>query len=153
MSISRIYDETQNESPNPLRMISQIALTCACIGDRINYSRSHNTEERSLMAIWNMTAFIQKNYDRKMKLDDIAAAGSVCRSKCCRLFDKYAGQTPGAYLTRYRINKSCEMLKETNMPVIEVSMACGFQNPSYFTHTFQKEIGMTPREYRNRSYL
>ena len=153
MAISRIYHEMHGDSPNPLRVISQTASMCAGIGDRIKHTPSHITEERSLPAIWNMTAFIQRNYGRKILLDDIASAGSVCRSRCCRLFAKYAGQTPGDYLTRYRINKSCEMLKETNMPVVEVSMACGFQSPSYFTHTFQKEIGITPREYRNRSYL
>ena len=153
MAIGRIYDEMRGNSPNPLRVISQIASVCACIGEEIKQSASHNVEERSLVAIWSMTAFVQKNYDRKILLDDIAAAGSVCRSRCCRLFGEYAGQTPGAYLTRYRINKSCEMLKETNMPVIEVSMACGFQSPSYFTHIFQKENGITPREYRNRFYL
>jgi AraC-like DNA-binding protein len=150
MTISRIYDEMRGDLPNPLSVISQIASICACIGDNIKYSPSHNTEERSMVAIWSMTAFIQKSYDRKITLDDIAAAGSVCRSRCCQLFGKYAGQTPGAYLTRHRINKSCEMLKETNMPVVEVSMACGFQSPSYFTYIFQKEIGTTPREYRNR---
>ena len=150
-AVGRIYDETRRDSPNPLRVISQTTSICACIGDNILHSVSHNTKDRSLPAIWGMTGFIQRNYGGKMTLDDIAAAGSVCRSGCCRLFQEYVGQTPGAYLTRYRINKSCEMLKETRVPVIEVSMACGFQSPSYFTHIFQKEIGMTPREYRNRS--
>lgn len=79
-----------------------------------------------------MTGFIGQNYDSKITLDDIAASGSVCRSKCCRLFNEYVGQSPNAYLTRYRINKSLEMLRETNMSVIEVSLACGFQSPSYF---------------------
>jgi len=98
-----------------------------------------------------MTGFIFQNYTEKITLDAIAAAGYVCRSKCCQLFSEYIGKTPNAYLTGYRIGKSCEMLKESNMTVVEVAMAYGFQSPSYFTHVFQKETGLTPKEYRKQS--
>ncbi len=57
------------------------------------------------MAIWKMTGFIQDHYDLKITLSDIAAAGSICRSRCCELFSKYIGQTPNTYLVRYRIQK------------------------------------------------
>ena len=148
--ITRIYDEMHGETQNPLRLISQSTSLCACIGDNIKTALIDQTDERSWLAVWNMTGFIQKNYSKKITLDYIAAAGSVCRSKCCILFNEYIGQTPNAYLTRYRIQKSCEMLSETNMSIIEISMACGFKSSSYFTHIFQKEIGLTPKEYRSQ---
>jgi len=53
-------------------------------------------------------------------------------------------------LTGYRIKKSCEMLKESKMSVIEVSFACGFKSHSYFTQVFQSEIGLTPKEYQKQ---
>jgi len=149
-SITQIYDEMYGKTQNPLRLISQITSLCACIGDNIKPASMNQTDERSWLAVWNMTGFIQKNYSKKITLDDIAAAGSVCRSKCCILFNEYIKQTPNAYLTRYRIQKSCEMLTETNMSIIEISMACGFQSASYFTQIFQKENGLTPRDYRNQ---
>jgi len=150
-SITQIYDEMHRENCNPLRLISQITSICACIGDNIHAAPMTHTDERSWLAVWNMTGYVQKNYVNKITLDNIAAAGSVCRSRCCKLFNEYIGQTPNAYLTRYRIQKSCEMLMETSMPVIEVSLASGFQSPSYFTYIFQKEIGLTPKEYRNKA--
>jgi len=58
------------------------------------------------------------------------------------------GQSPIAYLTWYRINKSREMLRRSNIPIIEVAMSCGFQSSSYFTQVFKKETGSTPNEYR-----
>ena len=150
VSINQIYDEMYKDAHNPLRLISQVTALCACIGDNIKPASMNQADERSWLAVWNMTGYIQKNYARKITLDDIAAAGFVCRSKCCKLFNENIGQTPNAYLSRYRIQKSCEMLMETNMPVIEILMACGFQSPSYFTYIFQKEIGQTPRDYRNQ---
>ena len=148
VTIAQVFDEMQREKQNPLRLISQITSLCACIGDNIQTVSNQNFDERLWLSVWNMTGHIQKNYSSKITLDDIAAAGSVCRSRCCRLFNEYIGQTPNAYLIRYRIQKSREMLIETNMSVIEISMACGFQSPSYFTHIFQKENGLTPKDYR-----
>ena len=149
-SIGQIFDEMHGETYNHLRLVSQLTSLCACIGDNIKSAATKHSDERSRLAVWNMVGYVQKEYARKITLDDIAAAGSVCRSKSCKLFNDFIGQTPNAYLTRYRIQKSCELLSETNMPVIEISMASGFQSPSYFTHIFQKETGLTPRDYRRR---
>jgi AraC-like DNA-binding protein len=150
VSIKRIYGEMYGGTQNPLRLISQITSLCACIGDNIQPASTQYTDESSWLSVWNMTGFIQKNYSHKILISDIAAAGSVCRSRCCKLFNEYIGQTPNNYLIRYRIQKSCEMLTQTNMSVIEISIACGFQSPSYFTQVFQKENSLTPRDYRNQ---
>jgi AraC-like DNA-binding protein len=149
-TITRIYVEMHGKTQNPLRLISQITSLCACIGDNIQPASTQPADEHSWLSVWNMTGYIQKNYNRKIKIGDIAAAGSVCRSRCCKLFNKYIGQTPNNYLIRYRIQRSCEMLTQTNMSIIEISMACGFQSPGYFTQIFQKENGLTPKNYRNQ---
>jgi AraC family transcriptional regulator, melibiose operon regulatory protein len=151
--IKQIFEEINRSEENPLYILSLVTALCACTAENLQLSsgeRNNNLNAKSWVAIRKMTGFIFKNYGNKITLDDIAAAGSVCRSKCCRLFGEYIGQTPNTYLTGYRIRKSCEMLKDSNMTVLEVSMSCGFQSPSYFTYIFQKEIGLTPKEYRNQ---
>ncbi|WP_231507777.1 helix-turn-helix domain-containing protein [Bacillus sp. UNC41MFS5] len=102
---------------------------------------------------WEMTGFIHHHYDHKITLDDIAAAGSICRSRCCELFSNHIGQTPNTYLVRYRIQKSCEMLLETNRSISEIAMVCGFQSASYFSYVFRKETGLTPQDYRKKAAL
>jgi len=152
-SIKHIFNEIHKSEENPLYMLSLVTSLCACTAENLHSSlkqRDNNLDAKSWVAIRNMTGFIFRNYGNKITLDDIAAAGSVCRSKCCQLFSEYIGQTPNAYLTGYRIGKSCDMLRESNRSVLEVSMACGFQSPSYFTSIFQKEIGLTPRQYRDQ---
>jgi len=154
-SIKQIFDEINRSEENPLYMLSLVTSLCACTAENLYSSLrqpDNNLDVKSWVAIRNMTGFIFRDYRNMIALDDIAAAGPVCRSKCCQLFGKYIGQTPNAYLTGYRIGKSCEMLKESKMSVLEVSMACGFQSPSYFTSIFKKETGVTPREYRNQSH-
>ena len=96
-----------------------------------------------------MTGFIHQHYGARITLDDIAASGAVCRSRCCELFRKYAEQTPNTYLLRYRITKSREMLHETNRTILEIELSCGFQSASYFSSVFHRETGLTPQDYRN----
>ena len=85
-----------------------------------------------------MVGFIQQKYSSKIALQDIAAAGYVCRSSCCSIFKEYLNQTPNAYLTEYRISKSVELLANPDLSVTEIAMQCGFSGSSYFTETFRK---------------
>jgi AraC-like DNA-binding protein len=101
--------------------------------------------------VWKMTGFIHRHYDDKIHLNDIAAAGAVCRSRCCELFNKYVEQTPNTYLLRYRITKSREMLHDTNRTIDEIALACGFQSASYFSFVFRKAYGLTPQDYQKQT--
>jgi AraC-like DNA-binding protein len=159
ISLKEIYNEMHSSNPcnphsprNPLRLLSQAISLCARIGDHVQ-QQNGQLDERLWANIWKMTGFIHQNYELKITLDDIAAAGTVCRSQCCLLFNTYVGQTPNTYLTRYRIRKSCEMLQETNRSVSEIAMACGFQSPSYFSSIFRKQTGLVPLEYRKQTNL
>lgn len=152
LSIKEIYDEMHNRAPhNPLRLLSLAFSISASIGDHLQQKAGYNDNEQSWNIVWKMTGFIHQNYECKITLNDIAAAGTVCRSRCCKLFNTYVGQTPNEYLTRYRIQKSCEMLKETNRSISEIAMACGFQSASYFTFIFRKQLGLVPQDYRKQS--
>lgn len=101
-----------------------------------------------LAVLKNMIGFIQQNYVKKISLSDIAVSGAVGQSKCCKLFARYLGQTPNLYLTQYRLNKSMELLKNTDMAVTEIAVETGFGGGSYYAETFRKWIGKSPTEYR-----
>lgn len=99
----------------------------------------------------NMVGFIQKNYTHKISLMDIAASGAVGQSKCCKVFAKYFNQTPNAYLTQYRLNKSIELLRYTDLSIIEIALSVGFSGASYYAETFRKWFGMSPTEFKNEN--
>ena len=106
-----------------------------------------------LSALHDMIGFLQRHYNEKITLSDIAAAGKVCQSKCCAIFSEYLHQTPIRYLTGYRLNKSAELLKHTSMSITEVAFTSGFTGVSYYAETFRKYFGCTPTEYRKRTEL
>lgn len=103
-----------------------------------------------LTVLKNIVGFIQKNYAEKLLLADIAAAGAVGQSKCCKLFGKYFHQTPGAYLTQYRLNRSLPLLQDTSLSVTEIAYAVGFSGASYYAEVFHRWAGLSPTEYRRQ---
>jgi AraC family transcriptional regulator, melibiose operon regulatory protein len=153
LTLNELYHEINSNPCNPLRLLSQATSICARIADHIQRVPDNPNDDQSWIAVWKMTGFIQRHHDQKVTLDDIAAAGSICRSRCCELFSKYNGQTPNAYLVRYRIQKSCQMLLETNRSINEIAIVCGFQSASYFSYVFRKETGLTPQAYRKKVTL
>ncbi|PPQ47121.1 AraC family transcriptional regulator [Paenibacillus peoriae] len=145
-SIQEIYQEMHKDpSPNPLRLASQALSLCADIEDHL---QPNSGQPGVLAHVQEMTRFIHQNYDQKITLEEIASAGAVCRSRCCTLFNKYVGQTPNNYVTQYRLQKSCEMLKETRRSISEIALSCGFQSASYFSSIFRKQMGLVPQNYR-----
>ena len=149
--LRQIYDEMYGDARNPLRLLSQAVGLCGNIGDHVQQGPGYPMDEQLRAIVWNMTGFIHQHYDAKITLDNIAASGAVCRSKCCELFSKYLGQTPNTYLMRYRITKCCDMLRETNRTVCDIGIACGFQSASYFSFVFRRETGLTPQDYRKQT--
>lgn len=79
--LNQIYDEMHSEKRSLLRLLSQAVSLCACIEEHIQHISGHNDAEESWMIIRKMTGYIHQHYDLKMTMDDIAAAGTVCRSK------------------------------------------------------------------------
>lgn len=111
-------------------------------------SESPKTQSNDFTVLKNMIGYIQKFYQEKITLDDIAKEGAVGQSKCCKLFNKYIGITPNAYLVRYRLNQSAWYLKNTDMSIAEIAQAVGFSGSSFFAETFRKQYHKSPSEYR-----
>lgn len=63
------------------------------------------------------------------------------------------GVSPLQYVLHLRINYACRELQETRRGITEIAYDSGFEDSNYFSRTFRKFIGMTPREYRLRNSL
>jgi len=95
-----------------------------------------------------MISYIHSLFERPLTLTGIAAAGSVSRGECCRLFNRSIGMTPFEYLIKYRIEKSLALLHDTDRPVSVIADKVGFNSTSYYIKCFKKITGGTPKKYR-----
>lgn len=105
--------------------------------------------QEDLLLQKQMVAYIYQQYAKRITLQEIAAAGGVCRSRCCQLFKKYLKKTPVEFLNAYRLETSMNLLRTTDRSITEVALSCGFNNPSYFSELFLKYKGCTPKQFRN----
>lgn len=105
-------------------------------------------EPTDLLIQKKMVSYIYQNYSELLSLDDIAGSGNVSRSKCCILFKKYLQQSPVDFLNAYRLEVSCNLLKNTKESISSIALACGFNHLSYYSKIFFRKYNCTPSAYR-----
>lgn len=91
---------------------------------------------------------MEKNTEPPLSTLDLAAAVKVTRRQLERLFRMHLNETPSSFYLALRLDKARQLLAQTDMTVTEVSLACGFELPSYFTRRYKLRFGMCPREER-----
>ncbi|MEV0280013.1 AraC family transcriptional regulator [Streptomyces sp. NPDC050610] len=82
--------------------------------------------------------------------ESLAAATAVSRTTLSRRFRSALGQTPGAYVTQWRMDLASVRLRDTDEPVESISGAVGYASPHAFSRAFRRARGMPPGEYRSR---
>jgi len=93
-------------------------------------------------------AYLEMNYLKPMKLEDVADIAFVSPSHLCRIFKEAFMISPMEYVTKLRIEHACQLLKYTKKSITEISYECGFNDNNYFSRRFRIEYGLTPMEYR-----
>jgi AraC family transcriptional regulator len=68
-----------------------------------------------------------------------------------RSFRRHFGTTPADYARQLRVERSCELLTRSKMPLAEIALSAGFGDQSHFTRTFRRFMGVTPAVYRRET--
>ncbi len=79
---------------------------------------------------------------------ELADKAKVTRRQLERLFKLYLNDTPRNFYLRLRLERGQQLLRQTDMSVLEVSIACGFESASYFTRSYRSRFAKSPREDR-----
>ena len=95
----------------------------------------------------------------KVSLDEISARFHYGKSSICDVFKRTFGDTIIGYHTRLKIEAAKRLIFEKKMTISEVAEYLGFESPEYFSRTFKKLAGISPRTFRtslisgNKVYL
>lgn len=95
-----------------------------------------------------MLLYIENNFDHQITVLEVANAANVCTRECQRIFNQYLHYNPIEYIRRKRIFNAARMLADSDGPVTEIALSCGFSDPSYFSRQFREIMDSTPSEYR-----
>ncbi len=93
-------------------------------------------------------AYLRKNYQKQISLDELAAQVFLSKDYFSRLFRETTGMPTSAFLQKIRVEEACSLLSSTNIAIKDVALQCGFHDIKYFYSIFKKLTGLTPRQYR-----
>lgn len=92
--------------------------------------------------------YIEDHYMEPISIEDIAARVGLSANYVRSVFKNSRGQTIQRYLSGYRLDMACQLLRNTPITVSRVGQLVGYNNVSYFCASFQKRYGKTPSEWR-----
>ena len=87
--------------------------------------------------------------EQTISVSTIAQHLGLSESHLSHLFRKETDYTIMNYLTRYRIHKAMELLRDCRTKVYEVAERVGYRDIAYFSATFKKVTGMSPSEFQD----
>ena len=92
--------------------------------------------------------YISGNYSQNLTLEDLAEHVNLNPSYFSSLFKQSTGSSFREYLNMVRIEESKRLLANTDYSIIDISLAVGFEDQSYFSKVFKKYTGLTPKQFR-----
>jgi AraC-like DNA-binding protein len=98
--------------------------------------------------IKKVITYIEENYDNKILLEDLASLLSMNKNYFSKYFQMAIGKTPITYINEYRCEKAADLLKNSELKVLDISLMVGFDNFSYFIRKFKEYKRYSPAQYR-----
>ncbi|HEY8419342.1 MAG TPA: AraC family transcriptional regulator [Clostridia bacterium] len=92
--------------------------------------------------------FIMYNYQFNITIKDIADSLNITSNYLANIFNEVLGCSPKAWLTKYRMEKACSLLRTGEYSIGKVANMVGYKNQLHFATEFKKHFKMTPTEYQ-----
>lgn len=134
---------------NQLFIKSSLLRILAILSSHRLFTAAERNLDKRVESLKIILTYIKENYKEKIYVHDLADQIHMNEQYFCRFFKKSIGRSPMDYINEYRIRQAMRLLKETDLPVMEVCLECGYNNLGNFLRTFKKYTGSTPLKYRN----
>ncbi|WP_428910903.1 AraC family transcriptional regulator [Niallia sp. Krafla_26] len=146
---STILEESSLRDPN-YQLICQGLLTSsiALIQRAIKSQIVKSDGPDSNQLAFRIKEYIDKNFKKNIKLEDIADEFFVNKYYLSHVFKEHMHISPINYLISRRMGEAKNMLVSTELKVGEIARILGYDNPNYFSLLFKKTTGETPRQFK-----
>lgn len=104
--------------------------------------------DKSNRTIRKAAEYISANFAENISLAGLADEFHLNPSYLSLLFKQVTGQSFKEYLNMVRVEEAKRLLADTDYSIMDVAVACGFNDQSYFTKIFKKQTGLTPKQFR-----
>ncbi|HNX52243.1 MAG TPA: AraC family transcriptional regulator [Pontiellaceae bacterium] len=91
---------------------------------------------------------LEQNFRRLKNIEQAAAACRLDKAYLCRLFQRYASETPLQLLTRLKMNRAAELLSGRTMLIKQIAQESGYSDPYHFSRVFKRAYGIPPESFQ-----
>jgi len=113
-----------------------------------NGSCEPETNNRKEDYVKKAQEYIAMNYSNRISIAEVAQHVGLDRTYLYSLFIGQLNMSPQKYLINYRMEKACELMLTTSLPVSAVARSVGYEDQFLFSKTFKKIKGISPRVFR-----
>ena len=105
-------------------------------------------EKKKKIKIKKMIDYVNQNFTRKIKSENVAAVTGLSTSRCLHLFKEETGVSLSEYVKKLRVDYGKYLLLNTDITLADCAIEAGFFDQSHFTKTFKQVEKMTPSQFR-----
>jgi len=118
---------------------------------------AHGQQGASLLSVFRqlsnrqaerLQSFMENNYLKEWKLNEFAKEFGMGLTTFKELFSTIYNTSPRAWISERRIMYAHQLLINTDLSIVDISMEAGFSSQSYFTQSYRKRFGFTPSRAR-----
>lgn len=112
--------------------------------------RVPSLDEKGLREVAAAVAYLEKNFDHALRVEELAAEAGLSLYQLSRRIRGVYGITPSQLIAKTRLDNASRLLRQSDRPIGEIAVACGFFDQSAFSRLFKSVAGLTPTQYRTR---
>lgn len=121
----------------------------SCYLETMSYSESQKSEHIKPIVSRCIQIIHQQFRDPFFNISQLADQMNISPPYLSTIFKKYTGQNISSYLSQQRLTHAQNLLKDVSIPIQDVCVQSGYEDPHYFARVFKNKTGVTPSEYRN----
>ena len=102
-------------------------------------------------ALREVMQLMESNIDEPLTTQQLTAAVNLSRRQLERLFQQYLKTSPAKYYLGLRLSRAHQLIRQSNAPMVNIAIACGFNSNTHFSHSFKAHYGIPPSQLRIKS--
>ena len=148
----QLIDEAEHQKPGwqasmtalTLKLLTTVARQC----DLQPPIQSNLLSKQTLSRIEQVVNHLESHYQQQISLDELAAKVDLSPAHLSRTFKQKTGVGIVDFIHRLRCEEACRLLRLTDQSISRIAMRVGYDELAYFSRCFRKQIGYSPRSYR-----
>lgn len=150
--IEAVLDEGREKKPYSTRLqhiyIKALVIELMRINEEIPYYPYKTGKKNAMEQIAIAVEYVEKHYMESIKVQDVSKACNMSETHFRRTFEEHINMAPADYINLVRVQKACELLKNTNDSMDGIAMKCGFSNTSTLNRNFKKYLAISPYQWK-----